>query len=429
MTDDGVVRGLDPPHNRLTISYGPKDDRRLTLPLAAQCDIVLNGQAKVQERLLKLADLKPGDKVSVAHDVAATRIDAHRVLGESGVIQRITERTIEVQHEGDGAATTYSIGPKCKITLGDEAVSLSELQAGDLAELTHDRPPDAKNPEALSVAAQRRPDNARWAIVLGAQDFDDRSLTPLEHAVADAKLVADALVKRYRVPADQALVLTDESLVRLEQAIPDRLAKIGAEAKLIVYVVGHAYLDDKGAVYLAPKNYDAKRPDVTGLALQWLVDQLEQCPAKEKLLLLDCCQEGEGADLRREPSSLEMIRALKGPPGRSPLRTLRRGGKLQARPTRPRRGGQAARPVRNERGRRIFRPRRRQSRRPRRNHRTVRVPPRGHGGGKRPKARPDARTRPPRRPTAPTQRRRPEVDSQVGRLSSANEGQFAGGQD
>ena len=319
---DGIVREIDPQHNKLTLSYGPKDDGRLTLPLAAKCEIVLNGQAKVQERLLKLADLKPGDKVSVAHDVAATKIDAYRVLGQSGVIQRITEKTIEVQHEGDPAPTTYTIGPNCKITLGGEEVQLSDLQAGDLAELTNDQPPDAKNPEALSVTAQRRPDNSRWAIVLGDQDFDDQSLTRLEHAVADAKLVADALVKRYRVPPEQALVLTDESLVRLEQAIPDRLAKIGAEAKLIVYVVGHAYLDDKGAVYLAPKNFDAKRPDVTGMGLQWLVDQLEQCPAKEKLLLLDCCQEGEGADLRREPSSSEMLHALKGPPGRSPLRTL-----------------------------------------------------------------------------------------------------------
>ncbi len=319
---NGVVREIDPQHNKLTISFGPKDDRRMTLPLAAQCEIVLNSQAKVQERLLKLTDLKPGDKVSVAHDVAATKIDAYRLLGQSGVIQRITEKTIEVQREGDAAPTTYTIGPTCKITLGGEEVQLSDLQVGDAAELTNDQPPDAKNPQALSVTAQRRPDNARWAIILGDQDFDDRLLTRLEHAVADAKLVGDVLVKRYRVPTEQALVLTDESLVRLEQAIPDRLAKIGAEAKLIVYVVGHAYLDDKGAVYVAAKNFDAKRPDVTGLGLQWLVDQLEQCPAKEKLLLLDCCQEGEGGDLRREPSSIEMLHTLKGPPGRSPLRTL-----------------------------------------------------------------------------------------------------------
>ena len=78
----------------------------------------------------------------------------------------------------------------------------------------------------------------------------------------------------------------------------------------------------RARVYLAPKNFDFKRPGLTGLGLQWLVDQLEKCPAKEKLLLLDCSQAGAGTDLAREPSSAEMLQSLKTPPGRAPLRTV-----------------------------------------------------------------------------------------------------------
>ena len=143
-------------------------------------------------------------------------------------------------------------------------------------------------------------DPTRWAILIGAQNYDDQSLTRLDYPLADVKLLADALVKRYKVPAEQAVVFADESLVRLEQAIPDRLAKLGADAKLLVYVTGHAYKDDHGVVYLRSKNFDFKRPNLTGLELQWLVDQLEKCPAKEKLLLLDCSQAGAGDDLARD---------------------------------------------------------------------------------------------------------------------------------
>ena len=48
---------------------------------------------------------------------------------------------------------------------------------------------------------------------------------------------------------------------------------------------------------------------------------MEKCPAREKLLLLDCNREGKGADLASEPSAEEMIGLLKHATGRGPLRT------------------------------------------------------------------------------------------------------------
>ena len=105
---------------------------------------------------------------------------------------------------------------------------------GDVAELTHVSAlpgrEESRGPFGGRPAAS--PDASRWAIVLGDQDFDDQSLTRLAVCPSPTRNSwRDALVKRYRVPAEQALVLTDESLVRLEQAIPDRLAKIGAEGE------------------------------------------------------------------------------------------------------------------------------------------------------------------------------------------------------
>ena len=100
------------------------------------------------------------------------------------------------------------------------------------------------------------------------------------------------------------------------------LGRAGPDGKAIVYFAGHAYKDERGQIYLAPKNFDLKRISGSGLSLQWLVDQFEQCAAKEKLLLLDCSHAGEGAEGQLQPSTAEMVRSLRALPGRGPLRTV-----------------------------------------------------------------------------------------------------------
>ena len=104
-------------------------------------------------------------------------------------------------------------------------------------------------------------------------------------------------------------VFNDPSAVTLEREVPDFLKRVGADGRLIVYYVGHACKDEGGQVFLAPKDFHSDQPAVNGRPLQWLVDLLEDCPAKEKLLLLDGSHAGSGAEQAAEPSSAEMVRA------------------------------------------------------------------------------------------------------------------------
>jgi hypothetical protein len=323
VTAEGVVREVDAKKSRLTLALGTgANPVLLTLPFAPQCEVTINDLRIMDQQVLKPANLRPGDKATIAHDTQIVRVNAHRVLGQAGVIRKVhfDARTLDVALEGADKVTTYRVGPACKIALGGEPVELSDLRDGDSVDIAH--APGAANPEALSVAAVRPADHTRWAILIANQNYDDSLLTRVAHPLEDARLLRDALVKRYQVPSDQAMVLTDESLVRLEQGVPDRLRRIGPDGKLIVYLAGHAYQDEDGQVYFAPKDFALKRIGTTGLGLQWLVDQLEECPAKEKLLLLDCTQPGQGADLAQEPAAAEMLRTLKAPPGRAALRTV-----------------------------------------------------------------------------------------------------------
>jgi eukaryotic-like serine/threonine-protein kinase len=212
------------------------------------------------------------------------------------------------------------VGKECRITLAGEPAELGDLRDGDAVEIAHDSP-GVRTPEALAITATRAADPSRWALLVANKDYDDRTLSPLEYPVADAKLLRDALVKRYRVPAEQAELFADETRLRVEQGISDRLGKPSADGKLIFYFAGHAFKDDNGQVFLALKDYDFRKPE-SGIPLQWLVDELEKCPAKEKLLLLDCCQAGAGAGLAKEPSTAEMIQSLKARTARTKLRTV-----------------------------------------------------------------------------------------------------------
>ncbi len=162
----------------------------------------------------------------------------------------------------------------------------------------------------------------RWAILIGVKKYDNGTVTKPQYSVVDATLVHDTLVNRYQMAPEQALLLNDPDRVRLEQGIPGFLSRIGNEGSLLVFFSGRAYKDDEGKVYLAPKDIDPAHVAETGLALQWLVDEMEKCPAKDKLLLIDCDHAGSGADLASEPSGQEIIRSLKAAPSRGPLRTI-----------------------------------------------------------------------------------------------------------
>ena len=320
----GIIRSVDTRKRQLTVALGGGDDaKRVKFSWAPECKITLNDRAIIDNRALTPADLSEGDEVTLAHDVLVHRINAYHTEGEESTIRLVAydRNQIDAKLTETGQSVTYTVGPQCQIRLAGAPAELTELRKGDKIDVLHDSPRQQTR-RALSITARRPPDPARWAILVANQQYDDASVSPLDHPADDVELLADVLAKRYAVPAAQVQTFVDASRVRLSQAIPEWLGKAGATHKVIVYYIGHAYQDDEGAVYLAPKNFDLKQIDSTGLSLRWLVDQCEQCTAGEKLLLLDCSHGGEGADLQRQPSTAEMLRTLSAQPGRSPLRTV-----------------------------------------------------------------------------------------------------------
>jgi eukaryotic-like serine/threonine-protein kinase len=322
---EGVLRNVDARKRQMTVgkAVGEKEEL-VVLPCAEPCEVTLNERRFLNQKVLKPADLKPGDKVRVAHDVKIVRIDAYRILGQAGTIQKIeyNVRLLELQMEGAASPLNVVAPPTCQITLAGEPAQFEELRVGDQVDVLHDTPDAKAPPVAKTIDARRPPDPTRWAVLIANQAFDDITVTKPPCAAADAKLLHDVLVKRHKVPEEQILQLIDESQVRLDQGIPAFLSRMSSDAALLVYVSGQAYKDTDGKIYLAPKGFSLAKMSSTGIPLQWLLDQLEACKAGAKLWLVDLANGTSAAERARQPSSAEMILALQGPPSMPALRTV-----------------------------------------------------------------------------------------------------------
>jgi eukaryotic-like serine/threonine-protein kinase len=322
VSTSGILREINPAKNELTLAVGADANPKLeVLPLAERCEITLNKQRFVQGGLLKPDQLKPGDQVTILHDTQVYRIDAARVFQESGAIQTVgyDAGTVTVAAQPGAAAVTYQVGPQCRLTLGGQKVALTDLRAGDKVAITHESV-GSQNPVAQAIEAVRPVDSNKWALIIAAGASADKTLSPLGFPAKDAALLEKTLLARYQVTQDQMLVLVDETRARLEQGIPDLLRRAPGESQVLVYFAGHAILDDTGKVYLAPKDFSSSRTSTTGVSLQWLVQQMEQCAAREKILFLDVCP--AGADAKREISAAEAIQTLVGPDQRTLLKTV-----------------------------------------------------------------------------------------------------------
>lgn len=188
---------------------------------------------------------------------------------------------------------------------------------------------------ATCGASQRAPVSGvdkRWAIIVGINEYLNQSIPTLQYCDADARLVARCLQERCGYSADRIVLVTDDQadarlhplrrnvLAQLEAS----LNKAGADGTVLVYFSGHGlFLDGKG--YLLPQDCEKNRLAETALPIKTVADMLQQCPARQKLLILDCCHAGTTRGLEGPgPSSQELGEAFRQARGLVTLASCRK---------------------------------------------------------------------------------------------------------
>jgi serine/threonine-protein kinase len=307
--------------NQITVQTEPAgnatEGEQQTLSITPSgCQVSLNGQSDDDGRPLSPFDLREGDRVSIEYDVAVHRIEAFRDVTESGVVKDVNynkrEFTIELPNQGGTA--NFLVGAGCKIQIDSGPVDLYFLRPNDKVTVER-KSPDPENREAAQISIVPKPDPRAWAIVISYQEYDSGEMPLVRFGDVDAESISRTFREHYRVPADQLLHEQNATRLRLENSVAQFLSRVAPDSQLVVYFIGHGYIDNRGIGYIVPQGFDERTADSTGLSMRWLIQELEQCPAREKVLLLDTTHE-VAEPPQRYPSAVELAESVKESPRR-----------------------------------------------------------------------------------------------------------------
>lgn len=146
----------------------------------------------------------------------------------------------------------------------------------------------------------------KWALIVGVNYADrtdlDRNLVPeLTNAVNDANALAKVLIDHYGFPKDNVKVLTEMDANRknlLDHLGPEFLGhkRVGKDDCVLFFFAGHGNSrgGGQGEIYAHDVSVvQGQVSDANVVALGDIRKKLEACPARHKLLVLDCCRAGE----------------------------------------------------------------------------------------------------------------------------------------
>jgi sulfatase modifying factor 1 len=182
----------------------------------------------------------------------------------------------------------------------------------------------------LVPAQPGKPKGEKYALIVGVQDYAGTGLSNLKYCDNDAHDLAELLADpRLGFDKKNILVLTQrahfeqKNKTLLPKAVNIRawlktLKHYQPEDMVIVCFGGHGVhlkqFKDKG-LFFCPEECDLNKPE-TLVSLTDIYEQLEQCPAGVKILVMDACRndpaDGKGAEGRLESLTRPLVPEPKG---------------------------------------------------------------------------------------------------------------------
>jgi uncharacterized caspase-like protein len=174
----------------------------------------------------------------------------------------------------------------------------------------------------LSAATALAQEGRKLAIVVGVEKYADPEITPLKFAGVDSEKMYQTLIEfcgfsdehivllndkggKVGLRAREGKLAFDEALAAAADFYPTRtnvlkqtrdlLLQVALKDDLVViFFSGHGFLADNNNEegILATKDCFKANKTGTGLKISALREMLEKCPARRKILILDCCHAG-----------------------------------------------------------------------------------------------------------------------------------------
>src|SRR2546430_16272683 len=152
----------------------------------------------------------------------------------------------------------------------------------------------------------RLPDGAgSRAVLIGTSRFTGPDLPDLPAVSNNLTSLEDVLTSPSGtgLPAEHCRVLLNSTNLA---EVGDELATFAEQARdlMLVYYSGHGVVDRWGRLNLALPGTRHNRMLGTALALSHLREVLVDCPAENRVLILDCCFSGRAIEAMSDPASV-----------------------------------------------------------------------------------------------------------------------------
>ena len=172
---------------------------------------------------------------------------------------------------------------------------------------------------AQTPAVHRKTDGRQIALLIGVEKY--QKVPALNFVSNDVERMAEIL--KQHGGFDDVVQLCDsakdQSNWPLQSNVMSTVTKwlrgSGKNDTVIIYFSGHGFRDATGKMYLAPLDTDPANLAATAIPVTWLRDQIANCKAALKVLVLDACHAGTlkgGMETNVGPQDLEMFKKLEG---------------------------------------------------------------------------------------------------------------------
>lgn len=154
----------------------------------------------------------------------------------------------------------------------------------------------------LKLSETKELNKNRYALVIGNENYNlfkqSNTYEPnVDFAEQDARTFAKFAVKRFGIPEQNIILLTNATYARMMRNI-NKLTRISSvnpgELELFVFYAGHGQVDAKtNEQYLIPVDVSLSDP-TSGIRLEDFYSRLSSCNAKQVMVFLDACYSGVG---------------------------------------------------------------------------------------------------------------------------------------
>jgi DNA-binding beta-propeller fold protein YncE/uncharacterized caspase-like protein len=128
-------------------------------------------------------------------------------------------------------------------------------------------------------------------LLVATYEYEDAGLRRLTTPAQDAEALADVL-EDPAIAGFEVQMLINEPTSRVGEAIGEFYASAERDDLTLLYFSGHGLKDDNGRLYLAMKNTKRERLRFSALPAHMVDEAVEDSPARQKILILDCCYAG-----------------------------------------------------------------------------------------------------------------------------------------